>query len=62
MRKTRNPRPSQLRLFHPPTKMPTWAGLRGEVQQNTIRLLSQLLRQYWETHHGVLHSEEAGHE
>lgn len=61
MRKERDPKSFQPGLFQPAAKIPTWKTLHGEVQQKAIRLLSQLLRQYWKSHH-ALQSEEAGHE
>ena len=47
MRRQTSPQPgAQLHLFHPFPKTPQWTHLPQEVQQETVRLLAQLLRQH----------------
>jgi hypothetical protein len=47
MRRQTNPQPGgQLDLFRPFPKTPQWAHLPQEVRQQTVRLLTQLLRQH----------------
>ncbi|CAE6756306.1 hypothetical protein [Paraburkholderia aspalathi] len=47
MRRQTSPQPgAQLDLFHPFPKMPQWTHLPQEAQQETVRLLAQLLRQH----------------
>ena len=38
---------SQLKLFDPTIVAPTWERMPREVREQTIRLLSQLLRERW---------------
>ena len=61
MRQSLNRKQSQLVLFQPPIKTPTWNAMAPEVKEKTIRLLSRLLRQYRERRNGLA-STEAGHE
>jgi len=60
MQPTRNPRQSQLELFHPTIQIPLWATMPLEVKQKTIRLLSRLFRQHWENQCNL--PKEASHE
>ncbi len=39
-------RVAQLQLFNPPQGRPSWQGLPPAIQQTTVRLLAQLLRQH----------------
>ena len=38
---------SQLKLFHPPHVAPTWERMPREIREQTVRLLSRLLREHW---------------
>jgi hypothetical protein len=38
---------SQLKLFHPTIVTPTWERVPREIQEQTVRLLSRLLREHW---------------
>jgi hypothetical protein len=38
---------SQLKLFHPTVAAPTWERMPREIQEQTVRLLSRLLREHW---------------
>ena len=38
---------SQLKLFHPTILGPTWERMPREIREQTVRLLSRLLRQHW---------------
>jgi hypothetical protein len=38
----------QLQLFHPRSRNPQWQDLPVEIQQKTIRMLAQQLRQHSE--------------
>jgi hypothetical protein len=38
---------SQLKLFHPTIVAPTWERMPREIQEQTVRLLSRLLREHW---------------
>jgi hypothetical protein len=64
MRKTRKSKASQsgLWIISFTGKDAEQGDVHSQVQQKTIRLLSQLLRQHWKTHHGGLQGEEGGHE
>jgi hypothetical protein len=49
MQKSRSrSRVAQFQLFRPPQPSPSWPELPEEVQQKTLRLLAQLLREYRE--------------
>jgi hypothetical protein len=37
----------QPQLFHPRSRNPQWQDLPVEIQQNTVRMLAQLLRQHF---------------
>ncbi|MGA8054284.1 MAG: hypothetical protein WCA12_10575 [Burkholderiales bacterium] len=38
---------SQLKLFHPTIVAATWERMPREIQEQTVRLLSRLLREHW---------------
>ena len=38
---------SQLKLFHPTLVAPTWERMPREIREQTVRLLSRLLREHW---------------
>jgi hypothetical protein len=38
---------TQLKLFHPASRRPSWEQLPTEIRQHTVRLLAQLLREHW---------------
>jgi hypothetical protein len=38
---------NQLKLFHPTIVAPTWERVPREIQEQTVRLLSRLLREHW---------------
>ena len=61
MQPTPNPRRSQFELFRPSVPIPQWTAMPSDLQQNTIQLLSQLFRQYWENQR-VLEKHEVGNE
>jgi hypothetical protein len=53
MRQTKNPqRVTQLNLFHPNSRTQLWSSLPMEVREQTLRLMTRLLRQ----HHRRLHA------
>lgn len=52
----------QLDLFHPPRNVPTWRGLPREVQQKTVSLLVQLLRERHQRGPAPGSGKGAGHE
>ncbi|MGB8434212.1 MAG: hypothetical protein WCE38_08135 [Burkholderiales bacterium] len=37
---------SQLKLFHPTIVAPTWERMPREIREQTVRLLSRLLREH----------------
>jgi len=50
----------QLELFHPSIQIPRWIAIPSEVKRKTIRLLSRLLRQQWQSQRGLQNKEACG--
>ena len=61
MRKPQSPQQSQPGLFQLPIQIPTWHTMSPEVKEQTMRLLSRLLRHYWKRRKGSIPAE-AGNE
>jgi hypothetical protein len=38
---------SQLKLFDPTVVAPTWERMPREIREQTVRLLTRLLREHW---------------
>jgi hypothetical protein len=49
----------QLKLFRPRSRNPQWQNLPVEIQQTTVRLLAQLLRQHCDRGHASSDKKEA---
>jgi hypothetical protein len=55
-----NSRRPQLELFHPSIQIPRWIAIPSEVKRKTIRLLSRLLSQQWQSQRGLQNKEAGG--
>ncbi len=56
------PTANQFKLFHPPHLSPSWQRLPQEIQQKTLKLLAQLLREHLSPVLASGHQKEARNE